>query len=130
MMKNFRYLLIPVIAILTAFPALADGNSDDGSDPGDEINILPDQPKDDRRTRMPRRDNSLQIHYSAGLLICADWPETDDTLHIRIYGTDGAILFETMCLPSNLANGIYIGHFGSFMLSITTSSGASYTGFH
>ncbi len=130
MKHYYRYILISVIAALTAFPAFADGNTDDGSDPGDDITILPDPPKEDTKIRMPSIHTALRIHYSAGVLSCAEWPDTGDTLNLRIYGTDGSVLFETMCVPSDLIKGIYIGHFGSFILSITTSSGSSYTGFH
>lgn len=129
-MKLYRYILIPVIAFLTALPVLADGNSDD-SDSGDSIIIINPEKGDtsDRKARVPAYP-FRSIHYSAGMISCTDWPETDDTLDLIICEPDGAILFETMCLPSDLQNGIFIGHIESFTLSITTSSGATYIGYH
>ena len=79
---------------------------------------------------MPAANGYVHANYSIGVLSCQNLPNPDEKIHLRIYGTDGAILFETMCMPSDLITGIYVGQYESFTLVITTSTGKTYTGFY
>lgn len=99
------------------------------------VTLLPDdqdnQSKDGDgkpKNRAPMRVLTIDAMYAEGVLSCSEWSNADGIVTLTVTDQAGATLFQASCTGRQLADGVTIGQFDSFIIALTTASGSAYTG--
>lgn len=123
MRKPLHILAAIAIAAITCLPAPAYGSEFTLNEDGSVV----DNPNE-TRPRMPARHTSIEVCYDNGVLAFPAICEIADRAEMTVTAADGAILLSGAYSAAMLSEGIYLGSYSHFAITVTVPDGHSYTG--